>query len=394
MGDTKSISTTSSGSKRKKTAPGFYAVTVGHRPGIYQNWEDVQRQVKGYPGGYQRKFDTEEDAGHFLRTGQLPDKPQTKYYAVRGGPNPGVYKSWDEAKQHVHGHTGVKHKSFPYEEEAWAFLHTVDGQSTAASVVPSTAPSIKGEYGSETPLTDIRKGCKISDSPAKKQKMNGGYATTTLTNDEFEAGTGPLPHNAEDGFDRRLKLNPVSGILQYKTGRELAARKLQPNGDFSGTLVIYTDGSALGNGTAGAVGGLGVWFGPNDPRNVSEPLHGEKQSNQRAELMACKRAMDIAPIDRTVEIRTDSNYSIQCLTKWFVGWEKGNKWLNSAGKPVENRDIIEPTIARIREREQAGAKTIFVHVYGHTGHDGNEAADALAKNGAREASLQPEVADD
>lgn len=35
-------------------------------------------------------------------------------------------------------------------------------------------------------------------------------------------------------------------------------------------LVVYTDGCALGNGREGARAGIGVWFGPNDPRY---PLH-------------------------------------------------------------------------------------------------------------------------
>lgn len=35
-----------------------------------------------------------------------------------------------------------------------------------------------------------------------------------------------------------------------------------------GVLKIYTDGSSLGNGKAGARAGLGVWFGPNDTRLV------------------------------------------------------------------------------------------------------------------------------
>jgi ribonuclease HI len=34
----------------------------------------------------------------------------------------------------------------------------------------------------------------------------------------------------------------------------------------SGPLKIYTDGSSLGNGKLGAVAGVGVYFGPNDPR--------------------------------------------------------------------------------------------------------------------------------
>ena len=30
-----------------------------------------------------------------------------------------------------------------------------------------------------------------------------------------------------------------------------------------------------------------MWFGYNHPLNVSEPLQGERQTNQRAELMVC-----------------------------------------------------------------------------------------------------------
>jgi ribonuclease HI len=33
-------------------------------------------------------------------------------------------------------------------------------------------------------------------------------------------------------------------------------------------LVVYTDGSSLGNGRSGASAGVGVYFGPNDPRCV------------------------------------------------------------------------------------------------------------------------------
>jgi len=37
----------------------------------------------------------------------------------------------------------------------------------------------------------------------------------------------------------------------------------------NGVLVIYTDGSSLGNGRLGAAAGVGVYFGPGDPRFVS-----------------------------------------------------------------------------------------------------------------------------
>lgn len=53
-------------------------------------------------------------------------------------------------------------------------------------------------------------------------------------------------------------------------------------------LVVWTDGACQGNGRDGAVAGVGVWFGEDDPRNISEKLEG-KQTNQRAELMAAIR---------------------------------------------------------------------------------------------------------
>ena len=39
----------------------------------------------------------------------------------------------------------------------------------------------------------------------------------------------------------------------------------------SGRIVVYTDGSALGNGRQGAVAGLGVWWAKDSPRSVGNP---------------------------------------------------------------------------------------------------------------------------
>ncbi|KXS21183.1 hypothetical protein M427DRAFT_51444 [Gonapodya prolifera JEL478] len=46
---------------------------------------------------------------------------------------------------------------------------------------------------------------------------------------------------------------------------------------------VDADGCCLGNGTNNARAGIGVYFGPNDSRNVGAPLYGT-QTNQRAEL--------------------------------------------------------------------------------------------------------------
>ena len=122
---------------------------------------------------------------------------------------------------------------------------------------------------------------------------------------------------------------------------------------------------------------------------MSEPLKGPRQTNQRAELMACKRAIEIAPRDRDIIIYTDSKYSIQCLTEWSINWRKNN-WTTSEKKPVENKDLIEPILQAIDQRKRMRADTKFEWVRGHSGNEGNTAADALAVNGARE-GVQMEV---
>jgi ribonuclease HI len=117
-------------------------------------------------------------------------------------------------------------------------------------------------------------------------------------------------------------------------------------------------------------------------RNVSEALRGSKQTNQRAELTAVARALDHVPIDRDVLIFTDSYYSIRCLTEWSPKWMR-NQWKNSAGKDVENRDLVEPIVSRICEREACKAKTKFQWIKGHANDPGNVAADHLAVKGSR-----------
>jgi len=151
----------------------------------------------------------------------------------------------------------------------------------------------------------------------------------------------------------------------------------------STALKVYTDGSSLGNGRNGASAGVGVFFGVDDPRNISEPLPGPRQTNQRAELTAILRALQTIPKTQAVQIITDSQYSIKCLTEWYPGWER-NGWKNSKKEDVENQDLVKEILVLIRERSRlgTGGATDFLWVRGHDGDRGNEEADRLAVGGA------------
>ncbi len=323
-----------------------------------------------------KKFSSFTEAEAMMKGTSTPSSKsgKTKFYAVAVGHTPGVYTDYADVQAQVKGYHGSKQKAFATRAEAQAFVNEAKRGN-------STPISLRGDLSETSSLAADK---AIKESTSKKQKKDTSTPLPTLTNGDtkYEPGMGPLPPDAEDGFDRTIKLDFDSGIIRAKTDEELSATKTQPTGDFSGPIVVYTDGSSLGNGQAGAVAGVGVYFGPRDPRNVSEALRGSRQTNQRAELTAVARALDHIPIDRDALIVTDSYYSIRCLTEWFPKWEKNN-WKNSAGKDVENKDLIEPIIARIRERELCRAKTNFKWIKGHANDEGNVAADNLAVQGSR-----------
>lgn len=116
-------------------------------------------------------------------------------------------------------------------------------------------------------------------------------------------------------------------------------------------------------------------------RNVSEPLQGEPQTNQRAELTAILRALQIVSTKQNLEIITDSNYSINCATVWYKGWMK-NDWKTSTGGKVVNKDLVVDIRKLIDARVAAGVRTEFTWIKGHDNDPGNEAADRLAVAGA------------
>lgn len=127
-------------------------------------------------------------------------------------------------------------------------------------------------------------------------------------------------------------------------------------------------------------------------RNISEPLEGGVQTNQRAELTALLRALECIPITKPSHIWTDSSYSINCVTKWYKVWEQ-NGWkaqlttedrkMNIKDKEVKNRDLVEAIRRKISERDTIGTLTDIQWIKGHGKSYGNIAADRLAVAGAK-----------
>lgn len=199
-------------------------------------------------------------------TGSSSSTPKScagnKFYAVAIGHVPGVYTDYASVQAQVRNCAGAKQQSFATRGEAQAFVNEFRRD-------PSVPISLRGDLSEVSSLTASKESKASEAAPPKKQKKNDAAAPALTNSDiKYEPGMGPLPDDAEDGFDPTLKLDLESGNIRVKTEAELSRTKLQPTGDFTGVINVYTDGSALGNGKIGAVGGVGVYFGPNDSRLV------------------------------------------------------------------------------------------------------------------------------
>ncbi|KAM0713610.1 hypothetical protein Q7P37_010572 [Cladosporium fusiforme] len=389
------------GTKRKRDSKApqlkFYAVRVGKSPGIYHTWPDCLEQVRGFPKAVFKSFTSLTEAESFLNNEESVSAAgkATKFYGVQSGRKPGVYTSWPEVLEQIRGWKGPKHRGFKTRYEAEQFV--AEGQTNGNPTADVALDSV------ETPDGPAAK--KSKSSKGKKNGIKDEMSPVPFIDPfDYAPGEAPLPEDAEDGFDSSIILDQITGEPRYKTAEERARVKPQvvrPARD--STVKIYTDGSSLGNGQVGAVGGVGVYFGPGDGRNLSEGLTGSRQTNQRAELTAIQRALELAPRDRKIVIYSDSNYAINCVTIWFQKW-RTNNWHNSAGKAVENKDLVVKIIEMLEERyrmnqhrvddgngggeghwERGPASVKFVWVKGHAKDEGNNAADQLAVAAAREA---------
>lgn len=133
--------------------------------------------------------------------------------------------------------------------------------------------------------------------------------------------------------------------------------------------IFFTDGSASPNP------GPGGYAVIERGRPVALGSEAGDTTNIRMEGSAIIAALKLADGDEC-EIRTDSEFWINVLTKWAPGWAmKG--WRKSSG-PIKNLEMVQEAYELFNTSR---AKLVWLR--GHVGHEGNELADEWA-NKARE----------
>ena len=83
----------------------------------------------------------------------------------------------------------------------------------------------------------------------------------------------------------------------------------------------------------------------------------------------------------TVALYLDSQYVRKGITEWIHGW-KAKGWMTASREPVKNVELWKRLDALVH---QGGHRIEWHWVRGHSGHPGNERADALANRGVDQA---------
>ena len=134
------------------------------------------------------------------------------------------------------------------------------------------------------------------------------------------------------------------------------------------TITAAADGSSLGNpGPAGW-----AWYVDEDTWDAGGWPTG---TNNLGELTAILRLLEAtAETGEELHILADSQYAINVVSKWRLGWKKRG-WTKADKKPIKNLELIQEI-----DRAMEGRRVTFEWVKGHAGHRMNERADDLARS--------------
>ena len=250
-----------------------------------------------------------------------------EYYAIAKGKKTGIFANWDSCKTYIDGYKGAIFKKFDNKKDAILFIKKNNSQINNKKSVQKDISSYFNI--SNKTITGFSSNSKTLDN--KSSEING--------------------------------INEINETIEY----------------------IYTDGGCINNGKPNAIAGIGIYFGENDPRNVSKKLIGQ-QTNNIAELTAIILAYQIIKNDnidnldkikfnKNLTIFSDSEYAIKCATTYGAKNNKVNWTID-----IPNKELVKQ-LYQLYKTNLPDIKLKFIR--SHTGYKdkhslGNEKADELA----------------
>jgi ribonuclease HI len=248
------------------------------------------------------------------------------FYAVVNGRTKGIFTNWEDCKKSVSGYQGAVHKKFKFKSQAEEFM-----------------------------------------DPNKKKNTKKIDDYFVLDDNDIEPTISNEKEDEKSNIDNKL----------YSSEKE--EKKSNNNNHIiskqSNIIYVYTDGACIKNGKDNSEASIGIYFGDNDNRNISEKIDGKK-TNNTAEIKAIIKVYDILKNEiekgNKIIIGSDSTYAINCATKYRSGQKR-------KGGDIPNKELVQ----QIYNIYKQYPNVEFIHVKAHTDNKdkhslGNEQADLLA----------------
>lgn len=125
----------------------YYAVKIGYNPGIYKDCDKAKKQVIGYSGSLMKAFGSKKKAEEFMKMNKEILKEKTspnKFYVVTRGRQPGVYKKYEDALKQIKGYKNNSMKLIKDEKEAYRYYseYLESNRNTDIKLEPSSKKSV------------------------------------------------------------------------------------------------------------------------------------------------------------------------------------------------------------------------------------------------------------
>jgi len=142
-------------------------------------------------------------------------------------------------------------------------------------------------------------------------------------------------------------------------------------------VTIYTDGACSGNP---GIGGWGaILFYNEHKKEISG--YSELTTNNRMELTAAIKALELLKEKCEVELYSDSAYLVNAFNeKWIFGWKKKN-W-KKGNEDIPNVDLWQKLFSLFYQHE-----ITFIKVKGHSDNEFNNRCDKLATGAIKEFNM-------
>ena len=387
----------------------FYAVRCGLIPGIYNTWDECSKNVSGYSGAEYKSFESREDAVKWLGEGDdsIPLTLSTDkcYYAVRAGEDPGIYESWEEAKKAIgyYGNDAV-FKKFTSRSDAITFMKSQDSETVKKDNTGTFYAVRVGDNPGVYESWDNAKkvGIGSNDCPVFKKFDNKVDAEAFMVDDNWKVtGNGSRKNfyaikDVEHPGIYESWEEAKKNIDDWKTAKfkgfytkeeaEEWMKETKPTAFDDLQSILETKPYAFVDGSYNKdtkTYGFGGFLVENGERHK---IQGAGRDDDIASLWNVGGELSgaIEAIKLAIALELKEIYIIYD----YLGIEM---W--ATGKWKRNKPVTEAYYRFIQDIKEL-IDVHFVKVKGHTGIDGNEEADKLAKEAAGINSESPLVDED